>query len=412
MVRTVERIHYTIGADDEAIFMKGRRVCLFFCCMSVACERRGAASDNASAEPVTQLREIGVLREPDGIPYEADPAGGAITHDGSVAFADNANQQVVLFDTTGKQIHALGRKGQGPGEFEYVEAVFPITPDSLAVFDRQRQSMSFVVQSRISPTTLAFNTWEFERNTGLRLVGRFKNGEWVALRSAPRNYMVSGVRSVVDTPVVVVGFPTSRPRELFKLAPRRMVDIMSAGVSYRTFLSDLSPAIGAVCELGVVLVDTSGVKYLGTRGETISSFPLPVSRVSVERLSGGRDGIVDRALYQARSSPDAGSARKFLTDWASQVDSIMAQPSLDAEGRSWWPTFAERGTAYIRVDHQGSVTGRFSASRGPMLIGRQTYTAMGLDSTTQSLAFSIYRLPRNDTVSAPVTGWCSGPFRY
>ena len=109
--------------------MRGRSVCLFFCCMSAACERRGAASDNASAEPVTQLREIGVLREPDGIPYEADPAGGAITHDGSVAFAE---------------------------------------------------TMSFVVQSRISPTTLAFNTWEFERNSGLRLVGRFKNGEWVA----------------------------------------------------------------------------------------------------------------------------------------------------------------------------------------------------------------------------------------
>jgi hypothetical protein len=393
--------------------MKYRPILGVCCWMAAACSaEKNEHAKASSSGSLIQLQEVGVLMEPDSVPFGGSPDGAAITQDGSIAFADGANSEVALFDSTGKQSYVLGRKGQGPGEFQSLYAVFPINADSLAAFDRARQTVSFVVQSTLSPVSLDFTQWEFDRHIGQKLIGRFRSGEWVALRSAPPHFRQDGAIAVVDTPLVLVGYPSSAPREMFRLPPRRMVDVMSAGTSRRILLSDFSPAIGAACEAGLVLVDTTGVRFISPRGEVLSRFPLPVRRISIERLVGGRDGVVENSLYTVRDTPYRERVRQLLAEWATGVDSIMNQPSIDAEGNTWWPSFYKGRTAYDRVDLNGRVTGRFSAARGAMMIGRQTYTSLGHDSTTGSLAYTVYRIPRGESVPVSRAGWCSGPFRY
>ena len=359
------------------------------------------------------LKPLGRVLEEDGVPFSGAPEGGAVTRDGSIVFVDVASQQVVLFDSTGKQVRTLGQKGQGPGEFELISAVFPITDDTLAVFDRRRQSMSFIVGAKLSAATVSFRAWDFEVNSAMNIVGRFKTGEWIALQSAPRGYRSQGVRAVVDTPTVVIGYPHTKPRALFRLPPRRMVDIMDGGTSYRVVLSDFSPAVGVVCQSGVVLADTSGVTYFDTRGQTFAHFSPPVRRMDVNRIVGGREEIIKQALYTIRSSRYRLQVQEILRSWAADADSLMMnRPHIDANGNTWWLIPSSTGVAYSRIDAAGKPAGAFLAPGAAIFIGGPTFVSMGYDSTTETLAYSTHLLPRDVNAEATRVGLCSGPFRY
>lgn len=104
-----------------------RVVALFAC---TAC-----ASPDASEKPSAYLNEA----QPDGpvglslldsVPLaESDsvtlgmPAGLLIDGRGRIWVADNGDKRVHLFDSTGRHLALLGRRGSGPGEFESVGAL-------------------------------------------------------------------------------------------------------------------------------------------------------------------------------------------------------------------------------------------------------------------------------------------------
>jgi hypothetical protein len=55
--------------------------------------------------------------------------------DGSIVVADRGSCEVRLFSATGEFVRAVGRRGEGPGEFERLTSIHRIRGDSLIAFD-------------------------------------------------------------------------------------------------------------------------------------------------------------------------------------------------------------------------------------------------------------------------------------
>lgn len=55
--------------------------------------------------------------------------------DGTVVVGDGMSNQLRFFDRRGGFLHAVGREGQGPGEFEYLRALQRCSGDSIVAFD-------------------------------------------------------------------------------------------------------------------------------------------------------------------------------------------------------------------------------------------------------------------------------------
>lgn len=62
--------------------------------------------------------------------------------DGRIVVADIAANRLLVFDSTGKYLRALGRAGDGPGEFRYIGSVTALPGDSLATFDSRLRRLS------------------------------------------------------------------------------------------------------------------------------------------------------------------------------------------------------------------------------------------------------------------------------
>lgn len=62
--------------------------------------------------------------------------------DGVIVVADGGHSELRFFDSSGAWQRTVGRKGSGPGEFDMIGALYPLGPDSLAVYDINRRRIS------------------------------------------------------------------------------------------------------------------------------------------------------------------------------------------------------------------------------------------------------------------------------
>lgn len=125
--------------------------------MSVACaspaERTPSftARDSAGVRVVTNARPL--WRDGEGWTIDSVPtlafgadegdtvamlqrvAGAMLRSDGTYAVADGGSSQVKYFDAGGRLLRAVGRSGQGPGEYEYIAWLLACGGDSAYVSD-------------------------------------------------------------------------------------------------------------------------------------------------------------------------------------------------------------------------------------------------------------------------------------
>ena len=96
-----------------------------------------------SAEPVLDL---GVA---DGDPQEqfAQVVDALRLSDGTLLVADGQANEIRAFDAQGKYLRTVGRKGGGPGEFEWLSGMYLLPGDSVAAYDYQSNRLSFFSQS-------------------------------------------------------------------------------------------------------------------------------------------------------------------------------------------------------------------------------------------------------------------------
>jgi hypothetical protein len=81
---------------------------------------------------------IGALEGPDAIGSVgrvADQSGVALLDDGRIAVADGEADEIRIYDASGTRLAAVGRTGDGPGEFRGIRGILAFGRDSLLAWD-------------------------------------------------------------------------------------------------------------------------------------------------------------------------------------------------------------------------------------------------------------------------------------
>jgi hypothetical protein len=71
------------------------------------------------------------------------PGRFAVDAQGQIYIGDNSDMAIKVFDPQGKYLRAIGRKGEGPGEFTFIGDMVPLPDGRLLVTDFQARRTSF-----------------------------------------------------------------------------------------------------------------------------------------------------------------------------------------------------------------------------------------------------------------------------
>lgn len=118
---------------------------LFCLALLIGCRDR-AAESSTDGEPIWTLNnhpevDIGVAEGDEH--YELAGASSSIRlTDGRVVIANSGTSELRVFDSTGRFVTSIGRKGEGPGEFAGSLQMAAISPTEFAVFDQSAQRLS------------------------------------------------------------------------------------------------------------------------------------------------------------------------------------------------------------------------------------------------------------------------------
>lgn len=75
--------------------------------------------------------------------YELFNVSGAVRfEDGTIGVVNTGSHEVRFYDAAGRYLRAIGREGEGPGEFRRPSRAFPLAGDSVAVWDSRLRRMS------------------------------------------------------------------------------------------------------------------------------------------------------------------------------------------------------------------------------------------------------------------------------
>lgn len=340
-----------------------------------------------------------------------DPDLAAEQRHGDLALVDRRDQRVALYDSTGRPKAQIGRRGQGPGEFEDIEGVFSLPGDTVMIFDRTRQIGYLYHEYRATNTRVDFREWQFTANRSQVLLGRFADGRWVALVGQSRPLVNESVRVGTDSIHLIAGAPEAAPARIATIARVKQVDLVTSGYSYRFDLNEIAPGAGAICENGVMLADTTGVRFLSVAGKEVWSAAHPYSRSSIEGF-GGIDGIVGRQLSDVVPGVLTEKARSALREMGQKVDSAMNPVLIDARGIVWYPRPGEqRGTAYALYADRQELPQRFLAP-GAYRIGSRFLLSLSVDADLEVAKYTAFRVNPTINDSRTGLGWCYGQFRW
>ena len=123
----------------------------------VTTDSAGIRITTVSEPAVRSLPEWRLAETPDHV-FDAATTGdstafalmGAVRWlgNGTLVVADLGGTRLQVYDSTGAYRGALGRRGQGPGEFRTITSVTPMRADTLAVFDATQRRLTLWTASR------------------------------------------------------------------------------------------------------------------------------------------------------------------------------------------------------------------------------------------------------------------------
>ena len=384
---------------------------------------RGDSTRTPAAAPAPT--RIDTLRDDQGEYFSPSWTSFVLTRAGRVVALDQDDQRIVMFDSSGRQRHSVGRNGAGPGEFRFPRRIFSLPGDSIAVWDIGLRRLSLFDSALKFDRTEQFPRWDFAGDES-ELVGRLADGRWVARLVAHGSFdhFRVGARLAIDTARLMVGHSSASPVEFHPLPLRTGVDVvMKMGSNnYNIFklrLSELNVGVGVVCDSGAMLLDAQGVRVLDMNGRVVRASPLPRSGDSI-RTAAERKNIVKFQMSDAvDSSSSAGATRALLEPLVAAHSTRMLRPTIDVNGGLWYdrnstlhhdpPTVIERVDGAGRTD--AALT--FAQFGGGAQIGTNSVAMMQYGSDTTGLTLTLSQLPSGVNTSAerPI-GRCFASFRY
>jgi hypothetical protein len=365
-----------------------------------------------SDKPWIVLEEIRALRDADGVPVSLRAADAVLLTTDRWALPDYATQKLIIFDSAGSEWRSVGGRGGGPGEFGLLDGAFSLGADTVAAFDRSTFAVKYFVDGKPASKITRLERWPFGTAFGLVLVGRFANGDWVSLKRAPRNFQATQARLVADTPSLFVGSEGTGLRELMSLPPASYIDLTSSGGSYRLSIDDVAPRTAVVCENGLVVVDTAGIRYYDTSAQLLRTRSIPIARQAISQRE--RTNIVSNAMRQLELTAPARDAKGLLERQLADVDSAFNLPVIDATGSVWITPIGDSGTPTIfRLAADGSSSAfRIGKLRGVERVGSRTLLVRKFDLSVGESYLELFRIPEHiETPKSPV-GSCGRPFRF
>lgn len=133
----------------------------------------------ADREAPKPILSIGVEGQPE---YEFNHINTAFrTPSGAIAVADEATKAIRIYGADGRFLRALGRDGDGPGEFRRIASLFAVG-DTLIAYDAAlRRLTSYSVDGRLLWT----RPFRYPPEEGsLSIIGRLGNGGWIVVTGA------------------------------------------------------------------------------------------------------------------------------------------------------------------------------------------------------------------------------------
>lgn len=369
----------------------------------------GRFVDQGEAQVFSEIR---ALRETDDVPLSADASGAVLQGTTQWVLPEYSSSTLVLLDSTGRETKRLGGRGGAPGEFGLIDGVFSLHDDTIAVFDRASSVIKYFVHGRPGPKISRLEQWPFGTGFGLVLAGRLANGEWIALRRAPRNLQATRARLVTDTPSLVIGRDSEAPRVLMALPSKAFVDITTGGGSYRLSIDEVAPRTLAICERGFVVVDTSGIRYYDSNARMLENTTIPIPRMALspsERLA-----ILANSMRRVPLNAPALEARKILEQELASVDSAFNVPVIDAAGNVWITPITTQGSAKLyRLEAKGGIKSfRFPSTSGLERVGFKTLIGRTYDIHAGESYLGLFRIPGDIPTQSLILGTCGRPIRF
>ncbi|HEV2736234.1 MAG TPA: 6-bladed beta-propeller [Longimicrobiaceae bacterium] len=164
---------------------------------TAACGADASGKDTAAAAPTWSLSPAPVVSigEVDGDPdyqlYQATDA--TVRTDGSIAVVNTGNATVAVYDRQGRFLARIGRKGQGPGEFEVPTWIASLPGDTVVAWDARLRRLSyFDPAGRLARLT----TLTDAEGTFPKAVGLLADGSFLVDRGPDMIAMMQGRRGV------------------------------------------------------------------------------------------------------------------------------------------------------------------------------------------------------------------------
>jgi hypothetical protein len=322
-----------------------------------------------------EFRPLYSVGRADGSPVEtfADVPAVAFDERARLYVLDRGNTRVVVFDSTGRHVRTIGRRGAGPGEFTAPSGIAIVAGNMLAVADAALRSISLFDAAGVYLRTVPVgNVRALYPSMQSALDGGVLMQETATSRDHRDRHVIYH-HSLAEGHTAVARFQTARRDSAVQI-------VGSGNVRQRVLPPVFQPAVRfAVWSPGIIAVAATE-----TYGIAISGGALPVTSIARPlrpRAVTEADREAARARIRARSSSAATLPNGFTAlpdlDAAANLRFADVMPvisglGVDAGGMLWIarggsPAFSAGPIDLVRRD--GSYVGTIPSAEQPAAFG-------------------------------------------